>query len=299
MCYFPMNSCARVMFSLTALCARLASAQPSPQTSHAFEQYGRAVEHRIERDLRTPQFLRLAADPAVRARLRQGEIVVRPAKSLGLAPAIPIPGGQVQHWIGAAFVPGIRIAAALPALQDYANRPRYMPSITESRIVSRHGDDFEVYLRLVEKSPIKAAFDVTLHIAYRRPEESRLAIESKSTEIREIAVPGAPVGTVARDRGLLWGFDHYWRFEEGDGGLYLECEALVLVPPNAGRLSLDCQWPDRLGRAKHSGCDRARYGEDDQEYGAKPIRLRAIPDPRLRQMHCDTLLYIHVGLHLG
>ena len=36
-------------------------------------------------------------------------------------------------------------------------------------------------------------------------------------------------GVAAKDRSLLWMLDHYWRLADLDGGVYAECEALVLA----------------------------------------------------------------------
>ena len=32
-----------------------------------------------------------------------------------------------------------------------------------------------------------------------------------------------------QDRGFLWRLNSYWRFEERDGGVYVECEAISLT----------------------------------------------------------------------
>ena len=44
----------------------------------------------------------------------------------------------------------------------------------------------------------------------------------------EVSDASAPVGSAGKDQGLLWALNHYWRILEMDGGLYIECEALVL-----------------------------------------------------------------------
>ena len=204
------------------------TAQPAPETIQAFQRYSSAVETRILKDESAGTFLRVAAGPRL-PHLGDGEILTVSAGSLGLRPDIPIPRGQVQHWVGAAFVPHTTIARVLPGLQDYSNRKRYMrPAIAESRVVSRNGDDFRVYLRLVQQSLISAAFDVTLRINYRAVDATHLLIESKSESVREVPSADSPRGTPAHDRGLVWALDDYWRLEERDGGVYVECEALML-----------------------------------------------------------------------
>ena len=207
-----------------------AAAQPRPETMLAFKQYSAAVESRIERDRGASRFLRLAADPSARARLRGGEAPAVAAKALGVQPSIAMPGGQMQHWVGAAFIPGMTIARALPKLQDYNNRKRDMaPAIVESRILSREGNQFRVWLRIQQRAMISAVFDLIVRISYRALDGGQLEIQSRTESVQEVPGVDAPRDAAAKDRGLLWALDHYWRFAEQDGGVYAECEALVLA----------------------------------------------------------------------
>jgi hypothetical protein len=234
-----MNSAIRLLtlFALTQ-CWYLEAAELKAETKAAFKKYAAFVEARIERDGATASLFRVASTPETRGRLRNGEIISYSAKSLGIEAAIAIPAGQVQHWVGAAFLPHATIASATPRLQDYDNRKRFMgPEIIESRTLDRRGFDFEVYLRIVEKSIISGVFDLDLRITYQMFEKN-LAILSRSERIVEVAGAQAPAGSAIRDRGLLWALNHYWRIAEGDGGLYVECEALVL----SRRVPAFAQW---------------------------------------------------------
>jgi hypothetical protein len=178
-----------------------------------------------------PFFLRLAGDPEIATRLRTGEVVARPS-----IPDAPSSNAEIQHWVGAIFVPNLTLNQAIPALENYSNRKRYMaPDITESRELKRSGDRHFVYLQFAEHSIISGVFDVFLDIRHHRIAPSRLSIESRSTGITDVTK------SVQQDRGLLWALNHSWRLEEKDGGLYIECEALVLSrrPPSAIRFLVD------------------------------------------------------------
>ncbi len=206
-----------------------ASAQAPVETMRAFQRYSAAVQKRTEAEGSSPRLLQIVVLPDARKRLMAGEILTIPASGLKLDPQIDIPGGQVQHWIGAAFVPHASLDRAIAGLQDYGNRKRYMqPVIIDSRVLSHTGDEFEIYLRLRQKALLSAVFDVVQRIQYIRQGRSRLLIESKSESVREVPSEQSPRGTPARDRGLIWALDDYWRLAEGDGGVYIECEALVL-----------------------------------------------------------------------
>jgi hypothetical protein len=56
-------------------------------------------------------------------------------------------------------------------------------------------------------------------------------VNSHSTRIAEAKESEGPPGAeepVGDDSGFLWRLNSYWRFEEADGGLYAECEAISL-----------------------------------------------------------------------
>lgn len=214
------------------LCNLPAVAAPPTATLHAFDRYAAVVEERIRSDYSTANFLRVLPNESTRAQVRKGEVLVESAQGLGLRPDIAIPNGQVQHWVGAAFLQDGTIDGVLPRLRNYNNRSRYMmPEIIESRLMDRQGDVYEVYLRLVEKAILSGVFDLDLRVVYRTEGPSRLAIESRSMSVFAVSDASAPTGSAGKDRGLLWALNHYWRFLQMDGGLYVECEALVLSRP--------------------------------------------------------------------
>jgi hypothetical protein len=221
---------------MAALCASLcnlpAVAAPPAATLSAFNRYAAVVEDRIRSDSSTANFLRVLPDESKRERVRKGEVLVESAQGLGVRPDIAIPNGQIQHWVGAAFLQDATIDGILPRLRNYDNRSRYMmPEIIASRLTDRQGDVFQVYLRLVEKAILSGVFDLNLRVLYQTEGTGRLAIESRSVSVVAVSDASAPVGSAAKDQGLLWALYHYWRILQMDGGLYVECEALVLSRP--------------------------------------------------------------------
>lgn len=71
---------------------------------------------------------------------------------------------------------------------------------------------------------------------------ARLHSRSYSTRIAEVADAGKPGEhemPVGQDHGFLWRLYSYWRFQERDGGVYVECQAISLtrnVPTGLGWL---------------------------------------------------------------
>jgi hypothetical protein len=187
------------------------------------------VEDRIRADSTAANFLRVLPDESKRAQARAGQVLVESGQSLGLNPEVAIPNGQIQHWVGAAFLENATLERVLPRLRNYNNRSRYMqPEILVSRLKEQHGDVFEVYLRLVEKSILSGVFDLDLRVVYQTAGPGRLAIASRTKKVVEVSDVAAPSGSAAKDHGLLWALNHYWRILQMDGGVYVECEVLVL-----------------------------------------------------------------------
>ena len=215
-----------------ALCNLPALAAPPQATLNAFDRYAAVVENRIHSDSSTGNFLRVLADESQRARVRKGEVLVENAEDLGVRPDIVVPNGQIQHWVGAAFLQDATIDGVLPRLRNYNNRSRYMmPEIIASQLLDRQGNVFRVYLRLVEKAILSGVFDLNLRVVYQSAGTGQLAIESRSVSVVAVSDAAAPVGSAGKDQGLLWALNHYWRILQMDGGLYIECEALVLSRP--------------------------------------------------------------------
>jgi hypothetical protein len=69
-------------------------------------------------------------------------------------------------------------------------------------------------------------------VEFTRIDPRRWTSRSASTRIAQVADPGSPNEQelpVGDDGGYLWRIVTLWRFEEGDGGVYLECEVLGLT----------------------------------------------------------------------
>jgi len=184
-------------------------AEVRPETKAAFDRYVQAEELRMERDAAAGKFL--LKGQTKRAVTETSE--VRPSKDIW------IPNGQAQHWIGAVFFPGATIAKVKSVMQDYDSYPRiYHPDITKAKLISHEGNDFELFLQIYKKQILTVVLDTTYRVHYAFPDPHRMTIRSHGIRIQE----------VDHDRGFLWGLSNYWRFQEADGGVYVECEAISL-----------------------------------------------------------------------
>ena len=210
------------------------------QTQAAFESYLRTTEKRLDQRVAEGNFL-WADDSADRERrLRAGQIVVEPIVNKG---DTQVPGGLVHDWIGAVFVPKATLEQTLALVQDVdKHKSIYHPEVRDSRLLSRSGNDLKVYLRLVKKKIITVVLNTYHDVRYFPVDGTRCYSRSHSTRIAEVENSGEakerelPPGN---DHGFLWRLDSYWFFEERDGGVYVECEAVSLtrdVPSGLGWL---------------------------------------------------------------
>ena len=203
------------------------AAELKPQTVAAFDRYIQQAEQRMDA---RKSFL-WADEAAARARqVRQGEMVVEPASG---TPETPVIGGLVHDWVGAVFIPGATLEKTLAAGQDYNHhKDIYRPEVMDSRILAHTGNDFRVYLRLLKKKVITVVLDTEHEAHYEPVDRTRWRSRSRSTKIAEVKNAGKPnerelpPGT---GDGYLWRLYSYWRYEERDGGTWVECEAISLT----------------------------------------------------------------------
>jgi hypothetical protein len=224
---------------LVAACGASA-AELKPDTAQAFDRYVRAAETRIDGRLHGRNFLWADESPARLKAVRDGQVVTEPVVARG---DVAVKDGLVHDWIAAVFVPGATLERALASVQDYdRDKVTHRPEVIDSKLLSRDGDRFHIYLRLMKKKVLTVVLNTEHDVQYFPIEGRRCHSRSYSTRIAEVADPGKkderelPAGN---DHGFLWRLYSYWRFEERDGGVYIECEAISLtrdVPTGLGWL---------------------------------------------------------------
>jgi hypothetical protein len=224
---------------LLPVCALLFAAQPSfpfeklsSETAAAFDRYVEAAESRMNRNLPPDRFLRADSKPELKSKLRGGELRIESGRAADSADEITIAGGMVQDWIGMMFIPNATIQQVRTVLQDYENYKNfYKPEVIESKLLAHQGDDYDIFLRLYEKHILTVVLNASYHVLYGMLDSRRMSVISHSTRIAEVKdakhsyKEERPVGD---DTGFLWRLHSYWRFEEADGGVYAECQAISL-----------------------------------------------------------------------
>jgi hypothetical protein len=89
-----------------------------------------------------------------------------------------------------------------------------------------------VNLRFYKKKVITIVDDTDHQVHYQVVDATHAWSRSHATRIQEVENAGEPserLDPPGHDRGFLWGMDTYWRFQEKDGGTYVECQSVSLT----------------------------------------------------------------------
>jgi hypothetical protein len=219
--------------------ARPTPSQPSPSTAEAFHRYVRLSEIRNDTELQRGTGLLwidgLAASERTPAYedLKRGAVKMRKLETLENGAVIECPGGMIHHWVGLAFMPGAKLQDVLEVLQDY-NRHAvyYAPDVERSKIESRDGDHFRVFLRFRRHKVVTVVLDTEHDVQYFRDSETQAHSRSSAVRIAQVENPGKDderEKTPGDDDGFLWRMDTWWRMVERDGGVYVQSEVVSLT----------------------------------------------------------------------
>jgi len=217
---------------LVSIQSAYAFANLTPAATAAFDRYIELTEARMKSDLDPARFLKIDAKPEAKAKLRSGEVRIQPGVARENGKELSIPDALVQDWLGTIFIPGAGIQQVKAVLQDYENyKIFYKPEVTESRLISHTGGEFDVFLRLYKKQVITVVLNTNYHVRYALLDPQHMYVNSRSTRIAQASDakhPEAHEEPIGNDGGYLWRLNSYWRFEAADGGVYAECRAVSL-----------------------------------------------------------------------
>ncbi len=205
--------------------------QLKQQTVRSFEAYIKDAEAAMEQSLRGSRpFLWCETNSDIADRVLRGQIVAQFWSGRGAA---KIPDGLIHDWIGASWIPGTTVSGTLALIQNYDNHVNiYKPEVIASKLLSRHDNHFEIYLRLLKKKIITVVLDTDHLVHYRPVDAARWLCQSYTTRVAEVQNPGNSKEKVLppdTGYGFLWRLYSYWRFEERDGGVFVECRAISLT----------------------------------------------------------------------
>lgn len=214
----------------------LPGAELRPRTLETWETYIRLTERRIAAELNDGQKVLttdfLAETRSIRPLLRNGQVDIRRFQTTDAGGReLSVPDGMIHHWLGTMFVPQTTLPSLLEWLQDYDQHERYFLEVEQSKLLSRDGPEFKIFYRLRRKKVITVYYNSFHTVVYRQHDPRRVSSRSFTTKIAELDQPGEPgekEKTVGNDSGFLWRLNSYWRFQEEDGGVFVECESVSL-----------------------------------------------------------------------
>jgi len=231
--------CVGIVLCLFVLSLTGWSVELKQKTTTAFDKYVAATEKRFNDELRPGgKFLFIDGLPADQIKssyekLKKGEIIVEKQETKADGVSTDVPDGMVHHWVGLAFIPGANLAEVLAIAKDYDRRAElYKPEISASHLISHQGNDYKFFLRLYQKRFTTAIFNTEYVAHWGQVDPSRVYSNSISTKVAEVKDSDKPDGEeypVGQGRGYLWRLNTYWRFQQKDGGVYIQCEALSLT----------------------------------------------------------------------
>src|SRR5260370_38299405 len=99
---------------------------------------------------------------------------------------IPCPGGIIHHWTGVVFIPGAKLEDVLGVLQDYDRHSvYYAPDVERSKVESRDGNHFLVFLRFRRHKVITVVLNTEHDVQYYRDSPERAHSRSSAMRIAE------------------------------------------------------------------------------------------------------------------
>jgi hypothetical protein len=225
------------------------AADLKPATLAAYSRYVQATEARVKRELVRPKaFLYIDGLPEARRaeikrQIQNGEVYMERLNMKDASgQSIDLPDGLIHHWTGDVFVPGATVQQAIELAQDYNHHQGTYPEVERSRLLTHDGNDFHIFYRLRKHKVITVTLNSEHDVRYFQDDAKHWHSVSTATRITQVDDAGKrnereePVG---HDGGFLWRLDSWWRFEEADGGVYIECESVSLtrdIPTGLGWL---------------------------------------------------------------
>jgi hypothetical protein len=165
--------------------------------------------------------------------LKRGDVKMRKLETLENGSAISCPRGMIHHWVGLAFIPGVKLPEVLGVLQDYNQHAvYYAPDVERSKIESQDGDHFRVFLRFRRHKVVTVVLDTEHDVQYFRDAETRAHSRSSAVRIAQVENAGKSderEKTPGDDDGFLWRMETWWRMVEADGGVYVQSEVASLT----------------------------------------------------------------------
>ncbi len=218
--------------------SELSAADLQAQTLKAWNSYVSATEKRIAVELKSGRgFLVLDFQPSSSAAVERRAVLsgnIRVTKMETADPAggkLVIPDGMIHHWRGSVFVPGANLEEVLARVANPKQHDTRQEDVLRSSVLEKGPDFLRIYLKLQRSKFVTVVYNTEHSVRVQRFGPGRAMSTSVATRIAELDMPNSsrehemPEG---HDHGFLWRLTSYWRYEQVDGGVIVECESISL-----------------------------------------------------------------------
>jgi hypothetical protein len=204
----------RCTVGFLAICAISTAADLRPEAQKAWDEYLQGIDLRAT----SSQFLWLDQDPQRVARVRQGEILAE--SQLGPNDR-PVSNGVIHDWIGAIFLRGVTPAQVSAVMSDYTRYPEfYCPAVIDAALLTSNGQEDRLRVRYFRKVLfVSETLDAEYQVRHVQVDARRWYTIAQSTRLTDVGEQGSR---------YLWRLYTVSRFEQRDGGVYMEQENIVL-----------------------------------------------------------------------
>ncbi len=218
----------------------LRAAELNPETAAAFDRYVKVTEEGFAKQQGFENFLWLDHHPKEKSLVWLQQAIVAPLHTLDQGQEIEVPGGELQHWLGAVYLEGADVDHVRGLMMNLAGyKDFFRQQIVESKVNKHEGDNYDFSLRFYKKQVSTVVLNVDATGKYTLLDTNRWTFASHSTRIGEAEHPNNKK-KLEQDRpaeeaaGYLWRFNYYLRAQQSDNGVYLEMEVITLAHQTGG-----------------------------------------------------------------
>jgi hypothetical protein len=206
------------------------AAKLKQETLKAWNEYLHAADSHMQEHLQAGKHFLWMDEISDRRQTRNGEILI---SEVGAHNPKRVPFGLIHHWIGAAFIPNTKIDDVLAVVRDYSRyKEFYKPAVIDSKPVSQAGTHDKFSMLLLNKAVLRrTAIESDYESSYFQVDAKRWYSIASAIRLQEIdgyGEPGERRLPLNEGGGYIWRLHSISRFEEGDGGVYVELEAIAL-----------------------------------------------------------------------